>query len=280
MKIAVRGGHNFKAKGALGIIDETIENRKVYKALIKYLNIAGHNVIDVTPGDCDVNTDLYLGVQKAKENNSELFLSIHFDKAYDKYEGPLGTGTWIYGRGGKAEIYAKRIADNLSKGTGLKNRGVKENSKLYELRKTSMPAVLVEVCFCEATEDVRIYREKGPDLIGKLIAEAINEKEIEENIKPEGQEDSLKEKFLKSTNAKAIANLDPRDNPSSIYKDLGEIYKGERIRVLPEICDKKDYLPIIYWKDTTNIESQKVWVSAKQNYLKIDTNATVMWLQN
>ena len=276
MKIAVRGGHNFKAKGALGIIDETIENRKVYKALIKYLNIAGHNVIDVTPGECDVNTDLYLGVQKAKENNSELFLSIHFDKAYDRYEGALGTGTWIYGRGGKAEIYAKRIADNLSKGTGLKNRGVKTNPKLYELRKTSMPAVLVEVCFCEATEDVRIYREKGPDLIGKLIAEAINEKEIEENIKPEGQEDSLKEKFLKSTNAKAIANLDPRDNPSSIYKDLGEIYKGERIRVLPEICDKKDYLPIIYWKDTTNIESQKVWVSAKQNYLKIDTNATVI----
>ncbi|HHQ4407733.1 TPA: N-acetylmuramoyl-L-alanine amidase, partial [Clostridium perfringens] len=276
MKIAVRGGHNFKAKGALGIIDETIENRKVYKALIKYLNIAGHNVIDITPGECDVNTDLYLGVQKAKENNSELFLSIHFDKAYDRYEGPLGTGTWIYGRGGKAEIYAKRIVDNLSKGTGLKNRGVKENSKLYELRKTSMPAVLVEVCFCEATEDVRIYKEKGPDLIGKLIAEAINEKEIEENIKPEGQEDSLREKFLKSTNAKAIANLDPRDNPSSIYKDLGEIYKGERIRVLPEICDKKDYLPIIYWKDTTNIESQKVWVSAKQNYLKIDTNATVI----
>ena len=276
MKIAVRGGHNFKAKGALGIIDETIENRKVYKALIKYLNIAGHNVIDVTPGDCDVNTDLYLGVQKAKENNSQLFLPIHFDKAYDRYEGALGTGTWIYGRGGKAEIYAKRIADNLSKGTGLKNRGVKTNPKLYELRKTSMPAVLVEVCFCEATEDVRIYREKGPDLIGKLIAEAINEKEIEENIKPEGQEDSLKEKFLKSTNAKAIANLGPRDNPSSIYKDLGEIYKGERIRVLPEICDKKDYLPIIYWKDTTNIESQKVWVSAKQNYLKIDTNATVI----
>ncbi|EHK2347922.1 N-acetylmuramoyl-L-alanine amidase [Clostridium perfringens] len=276
MKIAVRGGHNFKAKGALGIIDETIENRKVYKALIKYLNIAGHNVIDVTPGECDINTDLYLGVQKAKDNNSELFLSIHFDKAYDRYEGALGTGTWIYGRGGKAEIYAKRIVDNLSKGTGLKNIGVKENSKLYELRKTSMPVVLVEVCFCEATEDVRIYREKGPDLIGKLIAEAINEKEIEENIKPEGQEDSLKEKFLKSTNAKAIANLDPRDNPSSIYKDLGEIYKGERIRVLPEICDKKDYLPIIYWKDTTNIESQKVWVSAKQNYLKIDTNATVI----
>ena len=58
MKIAVRGGHNFKARGASGIIDEAIENRKVYKALIKYLRLAGHVVIDVTPGDCSANTDL------------------------------------------------------------------------------------------------------------------------------------------------------------------------------------------------------------------------------
>lgn len=277
MKIAVRGGHNFQAKGSSALIDETIENRKVYKALIKYLSIAGHNVIDVTPGDSDVNTDLYLGVQKAEDNNVELFISIHFDKAYDRYEGALGTGTWIYGAGGKAEIYAKRIVDNVSKGTGLKNRGVKTNSKLYELRKTSMPAVLVEVCFCEATEDVRIYKEKGPDIIGKLIAEAINgDVIVGGDTRPETTEGSLKEKFLKSTNAKAIVDLDPRDNPSNLYRDLGEIYKGERIRVLPEICDKKNYLTIIYWKDTPNTESQKVWVNANQNYLKIDTNATVI----
>ena len=277
MKIAVRGGHNFQAKGSSALIDETIENRKVYKALIKYLSIAGHNVIDVTPGDSDVNTDLYLGVQKAEDNNVELFISIHFDKAYDRYEGALGTGTWIYGAGGKAEIYAKRIVDNVSKGTGLKNRGVKINPKLYELRKTSMPAVLVEVCFCEATEDIRIYKEKGPDIIGKLIAEAINgDVIVGGDTRPENTEGSLKEKFLKSTNAKAIVDLDPRDNPSNLYRDLGEIYKGERIRVLPEICDKKNYLPIIYWKDTPNTESQKVWVNANQNYLKIDTNATVI----
>lgn len=74
MKIAVRGGHNFQATGSSALIDETIENRKVYRALIKYLNIAGHNVIDVTPGDSDINTDLYLGVQKAEDNNVELFI--------------------------------------------------------------------------------------------------------------------------------------------------------------------------------------------------------------
>lgn len=286
MKIAVRGGHNFQAKGASGIIDETTENRKVYKALIKYLDKIGHNVIDVTPGDCDVNTDLYLGVQKAEDNDVDLFISIHFDKAYDIYEGALGTGTWIYGTGGKAEEYAKKIVDKVSSGTGFKNRGVKVNSKLYELRKTSMPAVIVEVCFCEATEDVRIYKEKGPDFIGKLIAEAIdgnsigsdNGSDSENNVEeiPPSITDSSKDEFLKITNAKAIVALDPRDNPSSNYRDLGEIFAGERIRILPEVCDKKDYLPVTYWKDSSGIESSKVWVSASQKYLRIDTNATAI----
>lgn len=276
MKIAIRGGHNFQATGSVGLIDETVENRRVYKALIKYLSLAGHNVIDVTPGNSDINTDLHLGVKKAEDNNVELFVSIHFDKAYDIYKGALGTGTWIYGRGGKAEVYAKKIVDNISNGTGLKNRGVKVNSKLYELRQTTMPAVLVEVCFCEATEDVRIYKEKGPDLIGKLIAEAINGSKIPEDVKPENPEDYSKDKFLKSTNVRAIVALDPRDNPSNSYKDLGEIYKDERIKILQEVCDKKDFLPVKYWKDTQGVESQKVWVNAKQKYLEIDTNATVI----
>lgn len=287
MKIAVRGGHNFQAIGAVGLIDETTENRKVYKALIKYLEKVGHTVVDVTPGNCDANTDLYLGVQKAEANNVDLFISIHFDKAYSSYNGALGTGTWVVGLGGNAEKYARRIVNKVANGTGLKNRGVKVNSKLYELRKTSMPAVIVEVCFCEATEDVRIYREKGADFIGKLIAEGISDKEINEDDnyipptpdKPEPDKPingESKDKFLKTTNAKALVNLDPRDNPSNNYKDLGEIYDNERIRILPEVCDIRDYVPVKYWRDPQGLESSKVWVNADQRYLKIDTNARVI----
>lgn len=282
MKIAIRGGHNFQAKGAIGIIDETVENRNVYKVVVKYLQNAGHTVIDVTPGNCDVNTDLYLGVQKAEENNVDLFISIHFDKAYSTYNGALGTGTWIVGLGGDAEKYARRIVDKVAEGTGLKNRGVKVNSSLYELRKTSMPAIIVEVCFCEATEDVRIYREKGPDFIGKLIAEGIANKDISndngEYIPPieKPEVSGEKDEFLKITNAKALVALDPRDKPSNNYKDLGEIYEGERIKILPEICDERDYIPVTYWKDTENLESSKVWVNSNQKYLNIDTNARVI----
>lgn len=180
-KIAIRGGHNFQAKGASALIDETIEDRKVYKATMNYLRECGYSVLDVTPSDCDVNTDLRYGVNKAEEWGADLFISIHFDKCYDNYEGALGTATWICGTGGQAEIIARRIVNQVADGTGLKNRGVRTNPRLYELRKTSMPSIIIETCFCEATEDVKIYKNKGADLIGKLIAEGISCSNIQQN---------------------------------------------------------------------------------------------------
>ena len=178
MKIAVRGGHNAQATGAVAILNELTEDRKVYKAVIANLIAEGHEVLDVTPGNCSVNEDLRYGVSKAKSWGADLFISIHFDKCYTSYNGSLGTGTWILGYGGNAEVIARRIVNSVANGTGLVNRGVKTNSKLYELRNTNMPAVIVEVCFTEATRDAEIYRVKGPALVGKLIAEGICNKNI------------------------------------------------------------------------------------------------------
>lgn len=177
-KIAVRGGHNFQAKGAKAILDETVEDRKVYQAVIKYLKAAGYDVLDVTPGNCGVNEDLEYGVRKAENWGADLFISIHFDKAYDSYAGALGTGTWIYGYGGQAETIASRIVNNVASKAGFVNRGVKTNSRLYELRKTSMPSVIVEVCFCESKKDAAIYNQVGPDKIGAYIAEGIANKNL------------------------------------------------------------------------------------------------------
>lgn len=178
MKIAVRGGHNYMSPGASAILNEVNEDRKVYQAVIANLRMAGHEVLNVTPGNASVNEDLRYGVQKANAWGADLFISIHFDKCYNSYNGALGTGTWIYGYGGNAEAYARRIANRVANGTGLKNRGVKCNAKLYELRNTNMPAVIVEVCFCEATTDASIYNKKGANYIGRLIAEGICNKNL------------------------------------------------------------------------------------------------------
>ena len=97
MKIAVRGGHCPKATGAKGIIDELTEDRKVKDSVIKYLRQLGYDVLDVTPPDyTSSNADLYHGVTKANNWRADLFISIHFNKAYDNYNGSLGSEVCVH----------------------------------------------------------------------------------------------------------------------------------------------------------------------------------------
>lgn len=223
-KIAVRGGHNFEATGAKALIDETTEDRKVKDALIEALKENGFEVIDVTPGNCDVITDLEYGVNKAENFGADLFISVHFDKAYDSYDGALGHACWIYGNGGEAEKIATKITNSVVEGTGFKNRGVRVNPKLYELRKTSMPAIIVETCFCEATEDIKIYNEKGPIIIGKLIVAGISSKV---------ESDLTMEKELQQTKYAIVTAkiLNVRSGAGLEYPVIGQVKQGEQIKI-------------------------------------------------
>lgn len=182
MKIAVRGGHNYLAIGATGLINEVEEDRKVKDSVIKYLRLLGHEVLDVTPGNMDSDSDLVYGVSKANNWGADLFISIHFNKAYDYYTGAIGTEAWIFSKSDRYndEVYAQRIVDNIG-ALGLKNRGVKTSNDLYELKSTTMPAVIVETCFVEATEDVALYKKIGPDKIGQVVAEGIANKKVGSN---------------------------------------------------------------------------------------------------
>ena len=178
MKIAVRGGHCPKVTGASALIDELTEDRKVKDSVIKYLKQLGHEVLDVTPPD-STNTsssDLAYGVNKANNWGAELFISIHFNKAYNSYTGALGSEVCVYSN---FDI-AKRVVDGLGS-LGFKNRGQKARTGLYELKNTKMKSMIIEVCFVEATEDVSLYKRLGHDTIGKTIAESIANKKVTVN---------------------------------------------------------------------------------------------------
>ena len=169
MKIAIRGGHCPKVTGARGIIDELTEDRKVKDSVIKYLTMLGYDVLDLTPPDyISSNVDLYYGVTKANAWGADLFISIHFNKAYDSYNGAIGSEVCVF----SPFDTAQRVVDGLGS-LGFKNRGQKIRTGLYELRNAAMKAMIIEVCFVEATGDVSLYNKLGHDLIGKTIAESI-----------------------------------------------------------------------------------------------------------
>ena len=89
MKINVHAGHNPKGKvacGAIGLLDESTENRNVVKELKAILEAEGHIVYDCT---CDNGTSVSDVINKiaakSNSNNVDLDISIHFNSgANDK----------------------------------------------------------------------------------------------------------------------------------------------------------------------------------------------------
>lgn len=189
-KIAVRGGHTELCTGASALINELPEDRKVTAAVVKYLKELGREVLDVTPPvnyTTSVSADLAYGVNKANEWGADLFVSIHFNKAYDSYNGALGSEVCVY----STYDIAQRVVNGLAE-LGFKNRGQKVRNNLYELKHTNMKAMIVETCFIEATEDVELYKKLGPDAIGKAIAEAIVNDKVSESDTPIKKEEVSK----------------------------------------------------------------------------------------
>ena len=226
MKIAVRGGHCPKVRGASAIIDELTEDRKVKDSVIKYLKQIGHEVLDVTPPN-NTNlsqSDLIYGVDSANHFGADLFISIHFNKAYDIYNGTLGSEVCVY----SPFDTAQRVVNGLAN-LGFKNRGQKVRTNLYELKHSKMKSMIIEVCFVEATGDVTLYKKLGHDLIGKTIAESITNKKIDTII----EEKKIYNNMLLSPNwylseyPDVAKNEKYKNNPYKHFVEYG-FYEGRK----------------------------------------------------
>ena len=244
MKICVRGRHCPKVTGASALIDELTEDRKVKDSVIKYLKQLNHEVLDVTPPDSTStsSSDLAYGVNKANNFGADLFISIHFNKCYDSYNGALGSESCVYSE----NEYGKRIVNALS-GLGFKNRGQKVRTGLYELSHTNMTSVIVETCFVEATEDVALYKKLGPDVIGKTIAEAIVNQKIGPTV--ENKEEVNRSMYVFSKNwylykYPDVAKSEYKDDPYTHYVRYGKSEGRLPIPPIPKEYNEADYLEL------------------------------------
>ena len=166
MKINVHAGHNPDGKvacGACGFIKESTEARKVKNQVIKLLREKGHTVYDCTCSNGKSQSDvLQQIVTKCNKHKVDLDISIHFNAgASDKRGNGKTTGTevLIYSESSKAKQYARRTAKAIAD-LGFKNRGVKVRDNLYFLKRTNSPAMLIECCFVDDKDDVKLYDYK------------------------------------------------------------------------------------------------------------------------
>ena len=154
----IHGGHNRIVPGAGGCFSEVEEDRKVKDLVIGKLRTLGHTVYDCTDEQgTSQNENLANIVAKCNSHKVDLDISIHFNS----FNGlASGTEAYTYDNLGSAFRAACSIVKAISE-LGFRNRGAKVNPNYYVLRKTVAPAILVECCFCDSSEDAQKYNAES-----------------------------------------------------------------------------------------------------------------------
>lgn len=172
MKFGIDIGHNCPPHdtGAVGFKKEDELAKEVGVRLTKKLSAAGHSVIYCTPSKAiSINDSLRQRVNKANENQVNVFVSIHFN-ASKTTDAPRGAE--IYAISNTSKAISRSILDQITK-LGFKDRGVKDTPRFYVIRHTSMPAILIECCFVDSRADMAMFD-------AEKMAEAIKVGLIEE----------------------------------------------------------------------------------------------------
>ncbi|MDU7213025.1 N-acetylmuramoyl-L-alanine amidase [Clostridium sp.] len=224
MIIGIDKGHSTWDKtpcGAVGLLNESKENRPVGDKVIQKLRVLGHTVIDCSCNSANsVSSQLAAIVKKANSQKLDIFLSLHLNAGG-------GTGAEVYTTntsGAKQE--AKKLIDTYCNRTGFKNRGHKY-AEFYVLRHTVAPAMLIEMAFVDTEADYKKWNDLGAELIADAIVEGITGQVV--------QEKPVETPSTTSYTVKITADvLNVRAGAGTNYKVNTQVRKGEVYTIVGE----------------------------------------------
>lgn len=169
-KIIVDAGHN-------GLTDpgavyngrrESDDVLRLAEAVGEILSRNGYDVEYTRTGD--INQSVIQKAQLANNAGADLFISLH--RNMGTYPGQYeGVQTLIYDRSGIKQQMAENINSNLE-GVGFRNINVETRPDLAVLRRTQMPALLVEVGFIDSEKDNQLFDTRF-DEIAQAVADGI-----------------------------------------------------------------------------------------------------------
>lgn len=170
MKIANTVGHTLTGigSGAIGLVNESVENRKNTSKLTSFLEIFGHDVTQIQIDKANTQKD-YLNYIAREVNKGKYDLAIQ--NHLNSFKGGQGCEVLVYKTGGIAEKIGKEICKNMEM-LGFKNRGVKVRQDLHFLKATNCPSILIEWYFCDSKIDVEIAN-RCKEMLALIIAEAV-----------------------------------------------------------------------------------------------------------
>ena len=172
-KVVIDPGHGGSDPGAVGIngLKETDIVLEVSKTVSGFLKNKG--VKTILTRTYERTLDLQPRVSKANNSKADAFVSIHANATRGKRKDVNGLETYYYS-GSKGYSLAKNIHRQiLITSSQSPDRGVRR-SRFYVIRKTSMPAALVEIGFVTGMYDAALLRQKAyRDKMSFAIAKGI-----------------------------------------------------------------------------------------------------------
>lgn len=178
IKIYIDQGHNPVNPNAGAEGNGYREQDLVYRIgvlLSEILNANGYETLLSRPSPTtqlgnSIASSLATRVNQANRWGADYFISLHTNASVN----PMVSGSegLVYSLSSPAYRLALSILEQLNLTTGLRNRGVNPRPGLYVLKKTQMPAVLVEMGFITNSEDASLMAN-SPQLFARGIADGI-----------------------------------------------------------------------------------------------------------
>ncbi len=177
-KLYIDQGHNPQNPNAGAEGNGYREQDLVYRIgveLAEILRAEGYDVRLSRPtADTQLGTSnaasLAARVNEANAWGADYFISLHANAS--TIPSASGSEALVYRTDSTAGELGRRIVQYLSDATGLPNRGVTPRTNLYVLRRTRMPAVLVELGFITNPGDAALMAN-SPQLFALGVANGI-----------------------------------------------------------------------------------------------------------
>jgi N-acetylmuramoyl-L-alanine amidase len=170
--IALDPGHGGRDPGAVGIggLRETDIVLEVGLRVAELLQQHGAEVLLTRTDEREIGLEPRVLV--ANRANADLFVSIHANAISMSRPDVNGVETYFYSSVA-AENLATYLQESMLEATNMNSRGVKE-ARFYVLRRTTMPAALVEVGFVTGATDAPLLADSAfRDIIAQAITRGI-----------------------------------------------------------------------------------------------------------